>query len=95
MTTQTKEMFRMIGKCPCGGAVALDVGNLNDVREIHNRIGGWGEPVRCSCGRRIARMFSVEGRFSDARKCDDRCTSARGHDCECQCGGRNHGEGWS
>lgn len=23
--------------------------------------------------------------------CDDRCTSARGPDCECQCGGENHG----
>jgi hypothetical protein len=24
-------------------------------------------------------------------KCDARCTSATGHDCECQCGGKNHG----
>jgi hypothetical protein len=25
-------------------------------------------------------------------KCDARCQSAKGHDCECQCGGKNHGE---
>lgn len=24
-------------------------------------------------------------------KCDARCTSARGHNCECSCGGANHG----
>lgn len=24
-------------------------------------------------------------------KCDARCTSAKGHNCECSCGGKNHG----
>jgi hypothetical protein len=24
-------------------------------------------------------------------KCDPRCTGAKGHDCECSCGGANHG----
>lgn len=27
-------------------------------------------------------------------KCDARCTSARGHVCNCSCGGKNHGSGW-
>lgn len=26
-------------------------------------------------------------------KCDARCTSAKGHSCECSCGGVNHGAG--
>jgi hypothetical protein len=26
--------------------------------------------------------------------CDDRCTSAKGPNCDCQCGGANHGAGW-
>jgi hypothetical protein len=26
-----------------------------------------------------------------AHKCDARCTSARGHNCECACGGAMHG----
>ncbi len=26
--------------------------------------------------------------------CDDRCTSATGPKCDCQCGGKNHGKGW-
>lgn len=24
-------------------------------------------------------------------KCDARCMNAKGHDCECSCGGKNHG----
>lgn len=27
--------------------------------------------------------------------CDARCTGARGHTCDCSCGGKNHGAGWS
>lgn len=26
-------------------------------------------------------------------KCDARCQHAKGHDCECSCGGENHGKG--
>ncbi len=26
-------------------------------------------------------------------KCDDRCLNARGRNCECSCGGKNHGAG--
>lgn len=35
----------------------------------------------------------VKGRFNAEVKCDARCTGARGHNCECQCGGKNHGAG--
>jgi len=28
-------------------------------------------------------------------KCDARCSEARGHSCECACGGKNHGKGWA
>ncbi len=27
--------------------------------------------------------------------CDARCTGARGHNCECSCGGENHGKDWA
>jgi len=26
--------------------------------------------------------------------CDARCMGARGHSCDCSCGGKNHGAGW-
>lgn len=28
-------------------------------------------------------------------KCDNRCMNAKGHNCECICGGENHGKGFS
>lgn len=44
----------------------------------------------CECGYKCY-FRDVEGRRNDAVPCDARCTSARGHKCECSCGGRNHG----
>jgi hypothetical protein len=35
----------------------------------------------------------VTGRTNPDRKCDARCTNATGHNCECACGGKNHGAG--
>jgi hypothetical protein len=29
--------------------------------------------------------------FVSNHKCDGRCESAKGHKCECACGGKNHG----
>lgn len=36
----------------------------------------------------------INGRFSAKRKCDARCLNAKGPNCECQCGGANHGSNW-
>lgn len=35
----------------------------------------------------------VRGTFKAEVKCDGRCTHAKGSDCECSCGGKNHGSG--
>lgn len=35
---------------------------------------------------------AVKGIQTD-KKCDSRCTHAKGHNCECACGGANHGSG--
>lgn len=47
--------------------------------------------VTCrGCGAwKIARK--VLGKVRNDIKCDGRCMSATGHNCECQCGGKNHG----
>lgn len=39
-----------------------------------------GKPIRFS--------HPKSGRY---HPCDDRCTHAKGNDCSCQCGGKNHG----
>ena len=47
--------------------------------------------VTCpSCGK-VNVLRQVFGSVKLSKKCDARCTNARGHDCECSCGGENHG----
>lgn len=43
-------------------------------------------------GRRVGWLTAneIKGTVTDC-PCDGRCTSARGHSCECSCGGANHG----
>ena len=45
---------------------------------------------RCHCGR-PARQDVIQGTYKADRRCDSRCTSARGPVCVCACGGHNHG----
>jgi hypothetical protein len=40
----------------------------------------------------VARTIDYARRPS-LHKCDARCTNAKGHKCECSCGGANHGRG--
>jgi len=42
----------------------------------------------CGAFRWAAPVF---GAYKLDRKCDARCMGATGHNCECQCGGENHG----
>ncbi len=44
------------------------------------------------CGR-VLRARPVLGKVNVRVKCDARCTHAKGHSCECACGGKNHGAG--
>ncbi len=51
--------------------------------------------ILCDCGARLDYMGHVHGdtlRIDTERSaCDDRCTSATGPNCDCGCGGKNHG----
>ena len=49
-----------------------------------------GRPVRECCGREVT-LRAVVGKFSVGHKCDARCETSKGHNCECACGGANHG----
>lgn len=45
-------------------------------------------------GRLLPLTRSIERPgHSSNHKCDARCQNARGHKCECACGGHNHGKG--
>lgn len=49
--------------------------------------------LACSCGHHTQGIQRIQGVTTD-HTCDARCTSARGHQCECSCGGANHGRDW-
>lgn len=53
-----------------------------------------------ACGGRVETMGRVVstfrpwlGREEEQSPCDARCSDARGHKCDCPCGGENHGKG--
>jgi hypothetical protein len=48
-----------------------------------------GYEGKCACGS-YCDSGCVKG-FVTEHVCDARCTSATGFNCECQCGGKNHG----
>lgn len=45
---------------------------------------------RCPEHGRMLQFANLEARTTE-KTCDVRCTTARGHKCECSCGGVNHG----
>lgn len=49
-----------------------------------------GYESTCECGKQC-KSDRIKGAVS-GHVCDIRCTSATGHNCECQCGGKNHGK---
>jgi hypothetical protein len=89
--------IRYVARCPrCKTGHAEDIasdGYASEFLYLTSVRGGGHQAHRscrsCGCGLYVWRR--VSGRYSDARKCDARCTGATGPDCECQCGGHNHG----
>lgn len=55
-----------------------------------------GDPLGLcpACGKPMT-YGAVIGIHNDSVPCDTRCTGARGHICECSCGGKNHGSQWA
>jgi hypothetical protein len=97
--------FSFIGRCPVAGCTAVFHVEKQGAIETHRtRFGGafqksvpvWpGIEVHCVTHKRRIGWRQVDGTFSAEHACDVRCTSARGHKCECSCGGANHGKDWA
>lgn len=48
--------------------------------------------LRCpDCRCNLPKGGRVEGHYREDVKCGPRCLNAKGGDCDCQCGGKNHG----
>lgn len=47
-------------------------------------------PYVTCCGRNVSALNEIKGRVTD-QPCDARCQGAHGPNCDCSCGGKNHG----
>lgn len=51
--------------------------------------------IHCTVHRYPISFKRVEGTYSEKHTCDARCVNAIGPNCECSCGGENHGGGYA
>lgn len=55
-----------------------------------------GDPLGiCVKCNRMMDFGALRGSYNEDVKCNAKCSGARGHDCVCSCGGKNHGIGWN
>lgn len=56
--------------------------------------GGWQCSRPCECGsKNNVLLQKVRAAAVTTHECGARCIHAKGHLCECSCGGKNHGKG--
>lgn len=48
----------------------------------------------CGIALNLVHARPIKGRVSNLKPCDASCLNAKGNDCECPCGGENHGRNW-
>lgn len=74
-------------KCKCGLRARCEGMNDYLAAAYVNHMGS----RRCAgCGSMLS-INELCGARNNAVPCDARCTGAKGHQCECSCGGENHG----
>lgn len=93
---------RLMVKCACGycaaftaenGNVRINGGPLtNAYVTAEQAIPLCNGVATCGCGRPL-RIHAVKG-TKTSEKCGPKCVNTKGHDCECSCGGSNHGRGY-
>lgn len=49
------------------------------------------EGIHCAHHKWQLKWKLIDGKVSEKHKCDSRCMNATGPNCECSCGGVNHG----
>lgn len=73
------------------GFTGHEIGKCRSCKTVICRETIWrsGSNVKCQCGQ-VVKLRAIFGNTS-SKRCDARCTSATGPNCDCQCGGKNHG----
>ena len=93
----TKKSFLAIGRYETerensyGGNYSTMYQN-KEGQELEFDNGSLLSPHSCpSSNHNYIRLGPVFGTYSEEKECNGRCMAATGHQCECQCGGKNHG----
>lgn len=82
-----KHTGAMIGRCAVRGCT-------HTVKMEANQYIDWNGH-RCEKHPRYPLNWKgIKGTVNLEHVCDSRCTNARGHNCECACGGANHGNAY-
>lgn len=107
ITAAPEDTRRFIGRCIVKGCKCKPLAfDCPTEWRTHYPRPGYGEPrkyraantnflpyVFCVRHKHQISWQEVKGTLTDT-KCDARCTNAKGHSCDCSCGGANHGSGW-
>jgi hypothetical protein len=72
-----------------GETVRLPIDKIDHRGKALGGTFGYHEPTKTWV--KVTRAIEFKSSPS-LHQCDDRCTHARGHKCECSCGGANHGK---
>jgi hypothetical protein len=104
-----KDLIRHFAECGAGGIVELARVQWADTREFERIIGrpvgpgekltregrlfAFGSCANCALIHPSGRRIHYSAKPS-RHACNALCMSARGPNCECRCGGKNHGAGF-
>lgn len=102
---ETGLVVGFIGKCPVKGCRTLAKVNIPGVgktitkgyrhqyqaKVISAAFHPWQLFLHCVEHRRDLNFKRIEGTYNPQKSCDARCMNATGPNCECSCGGANHG----
>lgn len=76
------------------GRADADMGSLFIDR--NGESGVYGElAMRCRACDKANKAVAVRGKYVPSIACNAKCLSSKSAVCECSCGGKNHGAGWS
>lgn len=82
-------------KCSCGKSTRYEVGKyyFNGFQKDGKTPLNHNSTIKCECGKILLLDFGkpIYGKFVKETICDGKCLNATGHNCECSCGGKNHG----
>lgn len=87
-----EKSVRVIGRDRFGNEkkrVTFTFPNGETCDEPRHFVGCWTCPSRHGQARQIE-LHTIRGVVTE-EECNAKCTGAAGHQCECSCGGKNHG----